>query len=152
MREGFPPIEALIPHRGEAVLLSKVVSHTPDETVCAAHVEPTGLYASADGNVPAVFSVEYLAQVVAVHAGLAVADEGAPRIGLLLGARDYRIAVPCLGSKQELLACARRVWGSAAGLVAFDCELRDERTGAVLARGRLSCYLSSSRVATEAPR
>lgn len=152
MSRAFPPIEELIPHRGSAVLLAQVVSHTREETVCTTRVEPTGLYANADGNVPAVYSLEYLAQAVAVHAGLSLADAGAQRIGLLLGTRDTRIAVPFLEARQELRASVRRVWGGAAGLVAFDCELRDESTGVVLARGRLSCYLSNFRVATEAQR
>ena len=107
MKDPFPPIEQLIPHRGRSVLLSKVVSHTRAETICSARVDPFGIYANADGNVPSVFSIEYLAQAVAVHAGLALGG-GSARVGLLLGARNYRISVPFLESRQGLRACVRR--------------------------------------------
>lgn len=132
------------------ILLSRVLAHDDAETICSAHVEDDMIFVSSAGRVAAWFAVEYMAQAIAVHAGLSLRRRGQrPRTGLLLGCRRVRIHAPFLHTGQHLEARARRVWGGAQGWVAFDCGLRDVRENCPLAEGRLNCFLVDPAVPLE---
>lgn len=146
MSTEFPPVEDLLPHAGPMVLLSRVLAHDAEATLCAARVDAANLFADEHGRLGGWLSIEYMAQAVAVHAGLTLRDHGdAPRLGLLLGARRVRVHAPFLSAGQALRVGARRVWGRRAGFVAFDCVLDEAHTGQRLAEGRLSCLLAPGR-------
>jgi predicted hotdog family 3-hydroxylacyl-ACP dehydratase len=64
-----------------------------------------------------------------------------PPRGFLVGARGLRFHVPHFGGAQSLEATARRRWAGSQSLVSFECEVRDANGGALLAEGRLNCFL-----------
>jgi predicted hotdog family 3-hydroxylacyl-ACP dehydratase len=138
----FPDVVELVPHAGSMVLLTRVTRHEGDETVCAARIGQGDLLASPTGDVPAWMGLEYMAQCIAAHAGLVGRASGeAPRVGFLLGTRRVTFHVPCYRRGQRLDVRARRLWGASRGMVSFDCRIDDTDTGAILAEGRLNCFV-----------
>jgi len=136
----FPEITALLPHRGDMLLLSRVLAHSPQETQCAFAPGSGAPFRDAEGALPAYLALEAMAQTAAVHAGLARrAGRRAPDAGLLLGSRRLRVAAPRLLPERAMRVRARHRRGEA-GLVVFDCALHDETSGACLAEGRVSLY------------
>ena len=107
---GFPAIEAILPHEGPMVLLSRVLSHDDDSTVCAVDVDGSGMFRDASGAVPAWVAVEYMAQCVAAHAGLVAHAAGEPPpMGFLLGGRRVTFQVARFQRGERLRVNAKRV-------------------------------------------
>jgi len=123
-------------------LLDRVVSHSPETTCCAVRPEDSGLFLDDEEGVPAWVGIEYLAQCIAVHAGLCAREKGeAPRTGLFLGSRRLQLRVAKLPAGHELLASARHLRGSASGLQAFACALFPRPGAAAWIEGNLNVML-----------
>ena len=138
----FPDLAELMPHSGRMRLLSRVLEHSAERTVCAVDVDRSELFREPDGGVPAWVGLEYMAQCVAAHAGLVARHLGWPvERGLFLGTRrtDFFVDRFAPGSRLEVSAAHLR---GDQGLLWFDCSLRgaDGTSGGELARGRLSVY------------
>lgn len=137
----LPPIREIVPHDGPMLLISDVVTHMPEITVCRVDVARSRLFARPDGRVPAWVGLEYMAQCVAAHGGLVARGMGdAPRPGLFLGTRSVQLAVDLFEPDEVLLVSARHLRGDL-GLAAFACRV--ERPGAErpLLEGNLSVYV-----------
>ena len=136
----FPPVADLIPHSGPMRLLDAVLDHSPERTLCRVDPRRSARLSDRDGSVPIWVGLEYMAQCVAVHGGLAARARGeALRPGLLLGSRRVRFGAQNLPSR-ELTVEARHHRGDS-GLVAFDCEVRDPSDGRPLVEGRVNVYI-----------
>jgi predicted hotdog family 3-hydroxylacyl-ACP dehydratase len=88
--ERFPPPEALIPHRGPALLLDAVVEAGDDRLVASAAV-PQGSAFAGQGFSPPFVALEVAAQAAAAFEALRRRRAGGdpePRVGYLVGARD----------------------------------------------------------------
>jgi predicted hotdog family 3-hydroxylacyl-ACP dehydratase len=84
-----PQIAGLIPHSGAMCLLDGVVQWDANRILCMSrshHAADNPL--RTDGGLPAVCGVEYAAQAMAVHGGLAGKVGGRPRAGYLASLRD----------------------------------------------------------------
>jgi predicted hotdog family 3-hydroxylacyl-ACP dehydratase len=120
-------------------LLDAVLDHSPQRTLCRVDPRRSARLADPDGSVPIWVGLEYMAQCVAVHGGLAARARGeALRPGLLLGSRRLRFGAQSLPSR-ELRVEARHHRGET-GLLAFDCEVRDPSDGRSLVEGRVNVY------------
>jgi len=123
------------------VLLSRVLHHEEDRTVCAVDIDAQPMFRDSAGNVAAWVGIEYMAQCIAAHAGLiGRASEKPPQVGFLIGCRRIDFHAPCFRRGQTLEVTARHVWGGDEGLASFDCTLLDASTRALLAKGRLNCF------------
>jgi predicted hotdog family 3-hydroxylacyl-ACP dehydratase len=82
-------IAALIPHAGPMCLLDGVVSWDENRIRCVSgsHRDATNPL-RVDGQLPAVCGIEYAAQAMAVHGGLAGNVPRRPRAGYLASVRD----------------------------------------------------------------
>ena len=137
----LPSVVSLLPHAGPMLLLDRVLEHTPEHTACAVDPGRSALLADADGCVPAWVGLEYMAQCVAAHGGLASRERAEPpRPGLLLGSRRVRFATASFAPNRELRVDARHHRGES-GLVAFDCEVREAAGGEPLVRARVNVYI-----------
>ena len=137
---GWPDLSKLVPHAGQMRLLSAVLEHTPERTVCRVDVEDSRLFLGPDGSVPGFLALEWMAQAVAAHAGLVAWRRGeTPRPGLFLGARRARIHVDAFRPGQTLHVVSRHLRGERR-LAWFECRVEDPDSGAALAEGRLSVY------------
>jgi len=132
----------LLPHAGPMLLVRRVLSHSPERTVCAVEVADSELFRAADGRVPAYVGLEYMAQCIAAHGGLAARALGAaPSPGLLVGAKQLALHREWLATDESLEVSARLL-GRAGALASFRCELRAGEE--LVADGTLSVYVSDA--------
>lgn len=135
-------IAALIPHRGAMCLLEEVLSCDEEGIVCRAVSHRDAAHPLRDGGIlPAVCSIEYAAQAMALHGALlsnAAGKRAGPR-GMLAAARDVTFGVERLDDiADDLIVSARRlVAGGGALLYEFDLHAG----GRELARGRAAVVL-----------
>ena len=88
----FPPIEELLPHRGNMLLLEQMLVADDDSAICcAAPTTAAPGMRKADGSMPAWIGIELMAQTIAAHAAFVARLSGKPpRPGVLLGTRAYK--------------------------------------------------------------
>lgn len=89
MRMTRAEIAELIPHTGAMCLLDGVVHWDANRIRCVSRSHrDAGNPLRTDGRLPGVCGIEYAAQAMAVHAGLAGKVGGKPRAGYLASLRD----------------------------------------------------------------
>jgi len=89
MRLNRSEIAGLIPHAGAMCLLDGVVDWDENRIRCMSrsHLD-TANPLRAGGRLPAVCGIEYAAQAMAIHGGLAGKTRARPRAGYLASVRD----------------------------------------------------------------
>ena len=160
----FPPIRTLLPHGKAAVLLERVVAHDAMKTVCTVDPEAGTHFRDDDGSIPAYVGLEYMAQTIAAHGGLAALEEqaeaaaasqprertdeqmaGEPphaRPGFFVGTRRMFFHVDRFAQGEPLVVSAVHVRSTGA-LHAFDCAIAGA-SGAPMVSGVLTVYLLES--------
>jgi predicted hotdog family 3-hydroxylacyl-ACP dehydratase len=137
----LPDVRDLVPHQPPMLLLDALRSCAEDSVTCTVTIRPDSMFAEGhDGErrVPAVVGLEYMAQSVAVYAGLTARRAGRPpRIGFLIGCRELRLEVEGFSVGDTLDVEVRRLWGES-DLGSFACAVR--RAGEILVSGTLSVY------------
>ncbi|CAB3798709.1 hypothetical protein LMG28688_04782 [Paraburkholderia caffeinitolerans] len=135
----FPPIEAIIPHRGTMLLLDSVIA-CGDETLTAlATVHADAWYANTEGAMPAWIGIELMAQAIAAHVGLLSMRAGKPaRPGVLLGTRRYEMARDAFAPGAPLRVTVNEVLRSEEGHGAYGCTI--EQDGARCAEATVKVY------------
>jgi predicted hotdog family 3-hydroxylacyl-ACP dehydratase len=123
------------------LLLSRVLRHEGDCTVCEVGITGPTPMGDSDEPVPPWWGIEYMAQCVAAHAGLVGWASGQPpRVGFLIGSRRVVFHTTGFAQGQSLVVQARRLWSGAGGMAAFECSVEDAASGAALVVGRLNCF------------
>ncbi|MDJ0786917.1 MAG: 3-hydroxylacyl-ACP dehydratase [Myxococcota bacterium] len=144
----FPPIAELLPHAGPMCLLHRVVSHEEGGTTCEAHGRDASVLALETGELPALVTLEHMAQCVAAHGGLLARGRGLPpRPGLLLGTRRLALHADSLPADAKLRIHAAPGRLREVGLSTFDCSVErcDEgHEGQPIAEARLNVYVAES--------
>ncbi|WP_426664582.1 3-hydroxylacyl-ACP dehydratase [Rhodanobacter aciditrophus] len=132
------PIEELLPHAGDMILLDAVLEHGPEHALCRRRVPAGGLFHEAGGSLPAWVGVELMAQAIAAWAGCRAKAAGEPvRLGFLLGTRHYVCNVAAFAPGSELLIEARRDFHDDSGMGVFACRIA---APGVLAEARLTVF------------
>jgi len=148
--DGFPPLEALIPHRPPMRLIDAVTGWDGETVTCLVEIAPGRPFVQAEG-VHAVVCLEYMAQSAAACAALAAAGRdgagGPPRPGVLLGTRSLDLYRDRLAPGTRLTVTARATWTGEA-LSSYDCEVRDGEEP--VARATLSVALTSAALTADA--
>ena len=94
---GMPAAEFVL-HRESMLLLDRLVSADIETAVCEWDVTENSEFMSAGLGVPAYVGVEYMAQCIAVHAGVRARLRGqSPPLGFLLGTRHFKTSMPYFG-------------------------------------------------------
>ena len=133
----YPPLEQVLPHRAPMILLDRIEDSAEGMAVCSVTLRSDSPFVE-QGSVPAVVATEYMAQCVAVYAGLKARRRGeGVRVGYLIGARSIEMAVDAFHVGDRLLVTARHVWGDDA-LGKFECRVAAE--GRRVARATLSVF------------
>jgi predicted hotdog family 3-hydroxylacyl-ACP dehydratase len=118
----FPPIAELVPQAGAMILLDEIVDAEEGRIVARARLRPTSLFVEGD-RVPALVSIEYMAQAIGAYAGLRARAAGEPvRVGYLLGTRELTLEIDGFDVGDEFLVEARHVWGDEQ-LGSFQCAV-----------------------------
>lgn len=136
----FPPIEQLLPHRGNMLLLARMLAADDETATCEAIPDAQAWYAETDGAMPAWIGIELMAQTMAAHVALIARRAGKPpRPGVLLGTRAYRAEVDRFPAGQPLQVTARLAHRDPTGFGAYDCTLADSN-GTVLATAAITVF------------
>ncbi len=135
--ESLPAVVDLLPHRGEMLLLDRVlVVDEPGVTVLA-HAGGQTWYADTSNTMPAWIGIELMAQAIAAHVGWRKAQRGLlPQRGVLLGTRAYHCDTHFFEGELEIDANLSFIDES--GLGAYRCAIR--MGGAVVATANLKVF------------
>jgi len=119
MRVTRERIAGLIPHSGAMCLLDGVIQWDADRILCTSRSHRAADNPlRADGRLPAVCGVEYAAQAMAVHGGLAGNVGGRPRAGYLASLRDVECRRDRLDDLEgDLVVEAEQVAGDGAHVI-----------------------------------
>jgi predicted hotdog family 3-hydroxylacyl-ACP dehydratase len=144
-----PSIEDLIPHRGDSILIDRVVAHDRDSTTVEVTVGGGRWLRREDGSVASWLAIEYMAQCIAAHEGmLAYADGRILQPGFLVSVNGLHLGPACFSANERLTVSARRVRGrSGLGVLSHACTIFAEgggRNAESIAEGRLSIGLLRS--------
>jgi predicted hotdog family 3-hydroxylacyl-ACP dehydratase len=145
----FPVLEQVMPHRGDALLLERVLEHDGHHTVALVDVDSQRWLKREDGSVASWLVVEYMAQCIAAHAALlAHAEHRRAPNGFLIRVRGLRLHAPEIPAGTRLRVSARPVLGRPGlGVVSQDCRVHqaeDGAAGALVAEGRLTLAVHSA--------
>jgi predicted hotdog family 3-hydroxylacyl-ACP dehydratase len=132
------PTQVLL-HRPPLLLLDCIQEATEESCLATVRVDPTAWYAEPDGAMPGWFGIELMAQAVSAFSGSNKHRVGLPpRIGFLLGTRDYECRVPRFPAGEALEVEVRLNYFDESGLSAFACEIR--QLGQTVARATLKTF------------
>ena len=139
----LPPIEGLVPHRGESLLLDCVLEHDDESTVARVVVGSHGCLGKADGTIAPWAALEYMCQCIAAHESLVAADgRGSRTPGYLTAAVGVRLHRSCFEAGERLRVRTRRARGRLGlGVLSHFCTIHQEDDagdGRLLAEGRLT--------------
>jgi predicted hotdog family 3-hydroxylacyl-ACP dehydratase len=124
MSPALPPIEAVVPHRGTMLWLTRLVSGDERGVQAEAEILPGAWYADEAGGMPAWLGIELMAQALAAHVGLrAWANAQPARPGVLLGCRAYRSRAARFAPGATLRVTAVRAFADESGFAAYDCAI-----------------------------
>jgi len=134
-----------LPHQAPMVLLENVVEVTEDTAQCSVVVSRESVLApflNARGALPAWYAIELIAQTIGVWSGWHGAQSGeVPQVGMLLGGRGLKCAVPEFMAGSELLIsvsmvlCDEKI-ASFEGVI----SIKGEKDNLQVAQGRLNTY------------
>ncbi|NDL65620.1 ApeP family dehydratase [Acerihabitans arboris] len=135
------PAAQYLPHDTPMVLVERLCGINADSARCQVTVGSQGVlrpFLDADGNLPAWYALEMMAQTIGVWSGWHGRQRGeTPRAGLLLGARALNCAQPVFTSGSELdISIILLLQDERIG--SFECLI--QRAGETLASGRLNTY------------
>ena len=117
-------ISELLPHKGSAVLIDKVLNDTPNSITVRAHITRDHPFFVEGHGVPVWVGIEMMAQAIAAHAGLnGQREHREPRSGMLLGTRRYETTKSWFDEDSELEILAEREFGENSGLAACYCKV-----------------------------
>ncbi len=117
------PIEQVLPHAGEMILLDAVERYDDESIVCRRRVPAGGVLQQADG-LPGWMGIELMAQAIAAWAGCHARAAGQPiRLGFLLGSRQYQCDVDVFPVGSELRIEAVRSFHDEHGMGVFACRI-----------------------------
>jgi predicted hotdog family 3-hydroxylacyl-ACP dehydratase len=118
----FPAISELVPQKPPMLLLDHVVTFGDDRVTCSATPSEDSIFFT-DGQIPAVLTLEYMAQAVATYVGLTRHGEGGkPKIGYIISARNFEVCTDHLALGQELTIQAQMSWSDDV-TAKFDCQV-----------------------------
>ncbi|TAK91852.1 MAG: 3-hydroxylacyl-ACP dehydratase [Burkholderiaceae bacterium] len=140
----FPEIQALLPHRGQLALLSKVLHFAPPKMEVEARVAEAGLFGEDSGQLhnamPSWIGIELMAQGAAAYIGLLARKEGrpVPEAGYLLGTRKFTAQVNAFPAGAVLRVQTEVIYRDDSGLGSFACKIVQQET--VLAEATINVY------------
>ena len=106
----FAPVAHYLPHRPPMLLLDEIVEWAENHVVCRAVLRPDCVFA-VDGQVHASAMIEFVAQACALYVGLRPQEQGAPRMGMIMGCREMDFFVDSFAVGEVLTIVATRVYG-----------------------------------------
>ena len=125
--EAFPPVEALVPHRGPSLLIERVLGRSEDGLEVVGRIPLANAFV-AGGMAPGFVGIELAAQAAAALDALdrQRGSPGAgPQLGYIVGIREARFDLAGIPAGQELWAHVRLV-GGASTLATYELQVRHD--------------------------
>lgn len=118
-------IADLLPHAPPMILIDQVESHQPGQgVVVSVLVREESLFYQEGIGIPNHVSLEWMAQTCGVFSGIEAGTTGLPpRIGFLLGTRDFVATVDAFALGERLLVTANKVFQNN-DMAMFACTVR----------------------------
>lgn len=137
---GFPyTIEQVVPHQRPMILLDEIIDCGSDRLEALVTIRPTLPFFGPKG-VPVHVAIEFMAQACGAFVGVeGLRSERPPRIGLLLGTRDFSAPRKWLRDGERLRVTVNVIFREDE-MGMFDCQVFDEEKGDTLASARLTVY------------
>lgn len=118
------PIEDLIPHRGDMILIDALADYTDNSVDVACTPKADGLLIDEHQRMPGWVGIELMAQAIATFAGVSARLRGEePKVGFLLGTRAYASHVDHFPVGQSFTIRATQLYLDEGGLGAFECRI-----------------------------
>ncbi len=133
----FPEVAELLPHGPSAVFLERVLERTSDSVACEVVPGTRDAAYAENGIIPAELGIEYMAQVVAVYAGLQGPAERRRELGYVIAVRKFRLHTSGFRLGEALIARATWEWGETS-LARFFASI--ERDGESVASAFVSVF------------
>lgn len=131
------PAGTFVMHRDPLLLLDTLVECEGETTVCEWCVDPDDSFVEPGKGVPAYVGVEFMAQCVAVHAGVRARAEGfGPPLGFLLGTRHFTASLTHFEVAETYRATCRELIRDSSGMGSYECSVVHGDT--VVATARLA--------------
>lgn len=116
------PASDFVLHRPPMLLLDRVADPGREVTVCEWTVSEDSSFFLQGYGIPSYIGVEYMAQCVAVHAGLRARALGyGPPLGFLLGARHYKAHLRFFAAGVTYRATCRELIRDDNGMGSYEC-------------------------------
>ena len=133
---GMPAAEFLL-HRDSMLLLDRLLDSGGDTTRCTWTVVEGGPFVVPGVGIPTYTGVEFMAQCIAVHAGVRARANGlGPPLGFLLGTRHFRSYVSDFVIGSQYRTTCNELIRDSSGMGSYDCSI--DLQGNVVAEARLS--------------
>jgi len=123
--------ECYLPHEAPMVMLETVHRVTPDQVICSVEVSKKGVLApflDQQGNLPAWFGLEIMAQTVGVSGGWQATAQKTtatkPARGMLLGTQAYKVNSASF-KPGTLIICEAQLLQSNGQLSSYACRLKE---------------------------
>ncbi len=124
------------------ILLEEVLDCTPESLAASVTIHSAQPFLAADG-VPSHVAIEYMAQACGAFVGIEALRAGqTPRIGLLLGTRNFSARRKWLGRGSRLRVTVKVVYREN-DMGVFDCRVTEGGQDDTLASARLTVYQPS---------
>lgn len=132
------PVADLLPHSKTMVLIDAADAFGEGWVSASVRIAEDTLFYESPHGVPAWIGIEYMAQTVALYAGIRAKQMGREvSIGLLVGTRRYEVTTAFFSLGSELKIHAQEEWQDNQ-MAVFNCRIEADR---VLASARLKVFL-----------
>lgn len=117
------PLPGLLPHSGPMVLIADPARYGDGWAESSVRIGEDSLFYKMGAGVPSWVGVEYMAQTIALYAGIQARKDGDDiRIGLLIGSRRYTAMTDYFGLGNRLRIRVSEVWQDEQ-MAVFDCSI-----------------------------
>ena len=128
-------IAELLPHTGRAILLDAVLAGDDTRLTALVTIGPGTEFLGSRG-VPAFVGIEYMAQACGAFSGFTARRAGTPpRLGFILGTRDYRATRPWFAVGARFVVSVELIYRDDE-IGVFDCMIHHETE--MIAQARLT--------------
>jgi len=140
-------LEELLPHSGPMILIDEVLDAGEGWVTAAVRVGEDSLFYQSGLGVPAWVGIEYMAQTVALYAGICTKQAGTDiRLAFLLGARRYRAVTAYFPLGSLLKISGHEEWRDG-NMAVFDCQICYHESNQQLAEARLNVFCPEDPIA-----
>jgi len=137
MNKPYPPLASLVPHGPPMLLLDELLDVSDESAVTRVTITPASPFFD-HGGVPAIISLEYMAQTIAALAGVQLQGGGKRmKFGFLIACRQLTFHVDAFANGDDLRVEVHRSWVSDK-MGEYSCQV--SRAGKIVADGIVTVY------------